>query len=118
MMFPFSHSSESANRPILTLDTSLYQHYLEDSNLSDEEKREVLQMLWNLICEFVYLGFGVTSVQQIQDNCGQQLKLFTENEETASDPVESKESSVPSTDFLAVSTSLATSSQAKGGNDA
>jgi hypothetical protein len=49
----------------LTLDMALYEHYLEDSLLSDPEKQELLQMLWNLMCEFVLLGFGVSPIQQV-----------------------------------------------------
>ena len=48
-----------ASPPVVTVDYDLYAHYLEDSDLSEKEKREFLQMLWNIICEFVSLGFGV-----------------------------------------------------------
>ena len=38
--------------PALTLDVDLYQHYLDNSDLTQEEKIEFLQALWNLINEF------------------------------------------------------------------
>jgi len=56
----------------LTLDVALYEHYLENWRLSDKEKQELLQTLWNLICEFVYLGFGVSPLRQaIPEGCVQ-----------------------------------------------
>jgi hypothetical protein len=70
--------------PTLTLDVALYQHYLDDSDLSDAQKQELLETLWTLICEFVFLGFGVSSTQLIQDRCGQDHKLSTTNLKTPS----------------------------------
>lgn len=49
----------------LTLDVALYEQHLENWSLSDPEKQELLQTLRHLICEFVYLGFGVSPVQQV-----------------------------------------------------
>jgi hypothetical protein len=58
----------------LTLDVALYEQYLENWHLSDQEKQDVLQTLWDLICEFVYLGFGVSPVQQVIPKIGGQVK--------------------------------------------
>ena len=55
----------------LTLDTAKYQHYLDNSPLSDEEKQEFMQTMWNLVCEFVMLGFEVHPLQQA---CGKDSK--------------------------------------------
>jgi hypothetical protein len=49
----------------LKLDISRYQHYLDATRLSPCEKQELLHTLWNMTCEFVYLGYGVNSVQQL-----------------------------------------------------
>lgn len=76
--------TDTPTQPILTLDVALYEHYLENSNLTDEQKQELLETLWNLICEFVFLGFGVTSTQLAQDSCGQGNALSTTNAETPS----------------------------------
>ncbi len=52
-------------RPMsLTIDWDLYGHYLEDSDLSDDQKRELIQTLWNIVVGFVDLGFGIHPVQQ------------------------------------------------------
>ena len=55
--------------PALTLDVDLYQHYLDNSDLSPEEKLEFIQTLWNLVTEFVMLGWNVHPAQQ---SCGQE----------------------------------------------
>ena len=61
----------AVNTKALTLDVALYQHYLDNSDLSDEDKHEFLHALWNLVCEFVMLGFEVHPLQQIPENaCG------------------------------------------------
>ena len=51
----------------LTIDYALYEHLLETSDLSDQQKREFLDTLWNIIVNFVDLGFGVHPLQQIAD---------------------------------------------------
>jgi hypothetical protein len=45
--------------PTLTVDWQLYAQYLEDSDLSDEDKREVIEALWTLVVSFIDMGFGV-----------------------------------------------------------
>ena len=57
--------------PVITVDYELYAHFLEHAELSDEQKREFLQTLWNIIVELVSMGFGVHPVQQAQNSCGQ-----------------------------------------------
>jgi hypothetical protein len=55
-------------------DASKYAHLLDDDNLSEAERQELLQALWNIISQFVQLGFGVHPLQQAQqnsDNCEQ-----------------------------------------------
>ena len=54
----------------VTVDYEKYLHFLEDADISDQDKREFLQTLWGIICEFVSLGFGVHPVQQAQKPCG------------------------------------------------
>lgn len=68
----------------VTVDYDLYAHYLEDADLSDEQKREFLQALWTIICEFVALGFGVHPLQQAQSPCGKPPK--TDGNSTAESP--------------------------------
>ncbi len=59
------------NKPIITVDIEKYEHFLEESDWSDEQKAEFLQALWNITFEFVSLGFGVHPLQQIENDCGE-----------------------------------------------
>ena len=69
---PQENQIVQARTGTLTLDVALYEHYLENWKASDQEKQALLQTLWDLICEFVFLGFGVSPVQQVMpDVCGQ-----------------------------------------------
>jgi hypothetical protein len=61
-----------AKRPVIALDVSLYDAYLRDSGLSEEQTREFLEALWIIIVGFVDLGFGIHPVQQVlNDACVQ-----------------------------------------------
>ncbi len=62
--------------PTLTIDWELYGKYLDESDLSDAEKREFLETLWSIVVSFVDLGFGVHPLQQVTDNtCEQQVEI-------------------------------------------
>jgi hypothetical protein len=50
--------------PSLTIDWELYAEHLEDSDLTDDQKREFIETLWNIVVAFVDLGFGIHPVQQ------------------------------------------------------
>ena len=55
------------------VDYEFYSEYLEGSDLTEEQKHEFLQLLWNIICEFVSLGWGVHPLQQAlvaKEGCG------------------------------------------------
>jgi len=61
---------ETTTKPTLTLDVDLYQRYLDESDLTDAQKKELLETLWSIICEFVRLGYGVHPLQQILPETG------------------------------------------------
>ncbi|MCF6200383.1 MAG: hypothetical protein L3J67_13540 [Hyphomicrobiaceae bacterium] len=50
--------------PNLTIDWELYGAYLEDSDLTEAEKREFIETLWSIVVSFVDLGFGIHPLQQ------------------------------------------------------
>ena len=54
--------------PSLTIDWQAYAAMLEESDWSDEQKRELVETLWSIVVAFVDLGFGVHPAQQA---CGQ-----------------------------------------------
>lgn len=58
-------------RPALTLDVALYEGYLEDSDLTEDQRRDFLEALWSILVGFVDLGFGVHPLQQAGLNCEQ-----------------------------------------------
>ena len=49
-------------------DYERYAHFLEDADLTENQKQELLNALWRILSEFVMLGFGVHPIQQA---CGQ-----------------------------------------------
>lgn len=61
-------SFDASSRPVLTVDTDKYRAMLEDTDLTDDEKRQVLESLWTIIVSFVELGFHVHPLQEV---CGQ-----------------------------------------------
>jgi len=60
---------EDSSYKALTIDYALYDEFLKDPSLSEEQRREFLDMLWNIIVNFVDLGFGVHPLQQVMDSC-------------------------------------------------
>lgn len=77
----------SAN-PVVAIDVEKYQSWLDDSDLSDQEKQEFLQALWNIVVAFVELGFGVHPLQEV---CGQQSVLVDQSAKEAFNRVSSSE---------------------------
>ncbi|EKE68461.1 hypothetical protein [Oceanibaculum indicum] len=77
-------------RPVITFDYSLYEHYLEDSDLTEDRKREFLETLWNLIVELMSLGYEAHPVQQAQDACGKPSNTHTHPPISGRIPVQSE----------------------------
>lgn len=72
----FDRNHPSASKPpVLTLDISLYEKYLEGSDMTDDQKREFLEALWSIVIGFVDLGFGIHPVQQAMESDGGELIL-------------------------------------------
>lgn len=62
--------------PSLTIDWECYAEHLEDSDLSDDQKRDLIETLWSIVCACVDLGFGIHPVQQAcEQNDGNALQL-------------------------------------------
>ncbi len=47
----------------LEVDLERYQAYIDDNDLSDQQKAEFLNALWTVIVAFVDFGYGVHPVQ-------------------------------------------------------
>lgn len=52
------------SRPAITVDVEEFEHFLEESNMTDDEKAALLQTYWNLFVEITSIGWGVHPVQQ------------------------------------------------------
>ncbi|WP_298983752.1 hypothetical protein [uncultured Roseibium sp.] len=61
---PFSNEER---RPSLTIDVDYYQSFLDDQDIPDEKKGELIEVLWSIIVSIVDLGFGLHPVQQAQE---------------------------------------------------
>jgi hypothetical protein len=81
------HTTRETGPPVITVDYERYAHFLENSDLTEEQKREFLQTIWNIIVEFVSLGFGVHPLQQAQNACGKLDKYSPKPAMTAPDSV-------------------------------
>lgn len=60
----------------LTLDVDYYQSFLDDTNISEDKKRELIQTLWDIMSAFVDLGFGIHPVQQAMGNDAPDVTKF------------------------------------------
>ena len=57
-------SAEAGARSTLQVDFELYQGFLDDADISEEQKRQMIEALWSIIVAFVEIGFGVHPVQE------------------------------------------------------
>lgn len=59
--------------PDLTLDLEKYSQMLEGMDLTPKQERELLQALWETMCRFVELGWGLTPglLTEGDDTCEQ-----------------------------------------------
>ena len=67
-----------SQRPSLTIDYDLYWHYLENSDLTDQQKRDFLDEMWSIIVFFVKFGFNVNPLQEAVDQ-SQKTDLCEQN---------------------------------------
>lgn len=74
------------SRPALTLDVAQYEEYLKDCDLTEAQKQEFLQVLWNTIVMFVSMGFGVEPTQQA---CGELAEIAIEDSPDSLNAIES-----------------------------
>jgi len=72
---PIEAEDQPAKPLTLTIDWELYGQYLEDSDMSDAEKREFIEVLWSIVVSFVDLGLGIHPTQLVTgDRCEQDQK--------------------------------------------
>jgi len=49
-------------------DMEEYRHYLDDTDMTEEQKTEYIEMLWRVTEEFVAYGFETHPIQQAQSS--------------------------------------------------
>lgn len=54
-----------------TLDINKYRKYVDDYDLTEEQKVELLQTVWSIMESFVDRAFGLHPVQQCQKDCSE-----------------------------------------------
>ena len=63
--------------PAVCIDWQAFLPYLNDSDLSEQDKRAFVETLWSIVLSFVDLGYGLNPTQEI---CGEVIdlnRLFT-----------------------------------------
>lgn len=71
-------STAKAGPCALTLDVELYQSYLDNSDLSADERSAYLEAIWQVIVGFLDFGFAV---EPLEKSCGQSSKLKSHAED-------------------------------------
>lgn len=66
------HFEAAAGQKTLSVDVERYDHMLENSGMTAEERRQTLEALWSIVVTFVELGYGIHPVQEA---CGKDEKL-------------------------------------------
>ncbi len=57
-------ASHDGSKRIVSVDWERYAQFLENEKLTEEQKQEFLETLWNIIVAFVELGYGVHPIQE------------------------------------------------------
>lgn len=47
----------------LAIDLDYFRPFLDDTDIPEERKQELLEVLWNIVVNFVDLGFGIHPIQ-------------------------------------------------------
>ncbi|MGB0696280.1 MAG: hypothetical protein ACPGOY_11565 [Rhodospirillaceae bacterium] len=73
-----AHKTKSLNVPndkratinVLNFDPREFFEFLDGTNWSDEQKAEYVTLVWNIVREFIAMGWGVHPLQQAAESCG------------------------------------------------
>ncbi len=64
---PLEIIETSERLPALQIDVQQFQSYLDDLDITEESKIELLETLWSIVVTFVDMGFGIHPVQQVME---------------------------------------------------
>lgn len=76
----------------LEFDPTEFMHFLADTDWTDEQKAEYISLIWQIVREFVAIGFDVHPLQQAQKACGQPSVIPAQPALSGSDMVNSPHS--------------------------
>lgn len=82
-----SENFASSAQRTLTIDVARYQDYLDGSDLTPEQKEEVLGAVFSIVMLFADLGFKVRPLEEFS---GKDVKNRTQSPKAALDQVRSK----------------------------
>ena len=57
----------------LRLDVDYYQSFLDDSDIPEDKKRELIETLWAIMVQFVDMGIGIHPLQHADDDADNKL---------------------------------------------
>ena len=63
-----TNDTDKTPQKIVEIDWALYETYLAEADLTEDEKRQFLEALWSIVTAFVDLGYGIHPLQEV---CGQ-----------------------------------------------
>lgn len=75
---------EAAARRIIKVDVERYQFYLDDTGMTDQQKKDFLQAMWLVMMSFVEMGFEVHPIQYV---CGKASSIGNETSASELDAV-------------------------------
>lgn len=73
----------------VAFDPEEFMHFLNDVDWPDDKKAEYTVLVWEIVCEFVALGFDVHPLQQAQNTCGKLAETRDQSPSTAGDMLNS-----------------------------
>lgn len=80
-------TQKPATAKTLEIDYAMYDEYLADADISDEERRAVLEALWSIIVSFVDLGW---EVHPVSETCGKSAESDDHRPQQSADVISSK----------------------------
>ncbi len=76
------------DRPSVGIDVDYYQAAIDDPEVSDERKRELIEIIGAIVINFIDIGFGVHPVQLAQKDNGGLQQEFTQLSEQETPPLQ------------------------------
>lgn len=87
-------SSSLSASPSIAFDVADFLHFLSETDWSEAEKIEYASLVWDIVCEFVAMGFALHPLQLAQECSGKLESLTTLPGKHSADMVESTHQSL------------------------